>query len=194
MRAALATLALLAATSALAQDRNAGLVPDEMGEAMWIDLVEFDEPPIFLPAHLGSNQARYRMTISGINCHEYVFRIDHRRRGPVEGTVKMRNKCGNASSRGYTEAHFRASEAELAQLVSTMADQRMFEIYPQYWSFADDEIICVDGNELVFERLDADGYRYSSANAQCGAPSGMLRAALQVIDMADVEDARALVQ
>ena len=57
-----------------------------------------------------------------------------------------------------------------------------------------DEYICIDGEEMAFERANADGYRLAAANAQCGAPSELLQVARKIIELAGAKRALRLLE
>jgi hypothetical protein len=159
-------------------------------------MAEFDEPAFDAEDALGGNSARYRLSITGINCREYVIRVDLARSGIVRGSASYRNKCGRtAGARSQvTFDDFRAREAEFVELVDAIRSAGLFQKPHEVWTLVDPQTICVDGNQLLFERLDQEGYVTSAANAQCGAPAGMIEAARIMIDMADAEEAEILLR
>jgi len=75
-----------------------------------------------------------------------------------------------------------------------MVAARLWTIYPEHWVNSDGNSICIDGEQLVFERTDSNGYRFSEANAQCTAPSALLNVATEMIRMAQIPIAERLLR
>jgi hypothetical protein len=79
---------------------------------------------------------------------------------------------------------FSVPPADLAALNDLIAESKLWQIYPQYWVNTSSGTICIDGVEVIMERVEQRQYRFSEANAQCTAPSSMLKVAAKMIDLA----------
>lgn len=90
-------------------------------------------------------------------------------------------KCGRDES--YASHEFRLRPIEVGRLMTAFEAARLWQIYPQFWDVPKD-YICIDGEELIFERARIDGYRFAEANAQCEAPAKVVEAARLFIHLA----------
>jgi hypothetical protein len=164
--------------------------PAEMEDNVWINLAKFREPNLFTESD-SSFQSRYRLSISGISCTSYVIRIDERVGGKLTGKVNSRNKCNNEPAELRS---FRPSVDDFVELKSRIDAANMFKFYPEVWTKDVEDLICLDGNMLVFERRSSDGYAVSSANAQCEAPAQLHAVAQQFVKMSGAKGASGLLR
>src|SRR5690606_625905 len=155
-------------------------------------LVKYREPPLWTANALGRNRSRLRLTIDGINRLRIFVRIDERREGVFEGTYLAEWK-GNRRTFGKDQRSFRVSRAEMERFLGEAARAGILVQPRQGWVTPDD-VICIDGEEVLIERVDANGYRAAGAHAQCAAPMEFLRAARQIVEFADADDAMSLLQ
>jgi hypothetical protein len=81
----------------------------------------------------------------------------------------------------------------MAELRGLFAPARLWSSQSQVYGMSD-EYICIDGEEMAFERANADGYRVAAANAQCGAPSELLAVARKIIELAGAKRALRLLE
>lgn len=165
--------------------------PPEVKGVTWIDLNKFDEPSFIAPNALRDYRVRYRLSITGIVCTEYVIRIDEKENGVGRGTMSKRSRCPGRGPE-YTVQSFRVSEQKMQEFRADIVKAKLWELFPEFWGSQDD--ICVDGEELYFERLNVYGYRISLANAQCTAPRELLEVAKQFLLLAHQPDAIRLLQ
>ncbi|MDR2857248.1 MAG: hypothetical protein LBV50_05310 [Novosphingobium sp.] len=168
---------------------NPKILPPELDDRIYLPIEDLDEQALWLPRTLGSYHTIYRLTISGIACQSYTFRINEFANGRAIGTAKRWNRC--KSDEPYEQRNFRIRAAELRNLKQQFVKARLWDIHPQFWQSPDDEI-CVDGEEMVFERLGLEGYRIAQANAQCEAPAKLIAAARMLVALANERRALAL--
>ena len=173
--------------------KTSNYFPSEVDDEVWIDLSQVDEPSLFNSRAIKDHKSRYRLSISGISCVEYVIRIDESHAGRLNGIVKHRNKCKRT---GIVDEHaFFPSRIEFAKLEELIEAAGMFQHYPEFWVSSDEEdTICLDGNQLLFERRILQDYRISMANAQCTAPVELHQVAQQFVAMSGENDAGSLLQ
>jgi hypothetical protein len=149
----------------------------------------FREPPLWV-AYAGQGyRSRIRLTIAGILKSKASIRIDERDNGRLTGHlvfVRLDNK-GHPRERNATP--FRVSRAQWGALRQAVERARLWNIYPEFYGYGEGgELICIDGMQLIFERVDSNGYRFSTANAQCNAPEAVRRAAAEMIEISGAED------
>lgn len=185
---ALLVTILLCPSTAFAES---GFFPPEVKGETWIDLGKYDEPPFLDEGAVRGFRTRYRFSVTGIMCTEYVIRIDERKNGTVKGTLAKGSRCPRDGF-SYTVESFRVREDQMQDLKDAIAEAKLWELFPEFWGRPDD--ICVDGEQLNFERLDGTGYRISLANAQCGAPRNLLKVAEQFLLLAHQRDALRLLR
>jgi hypothetical protein len=183
----LAALTVLFSVTPLSATTEASLFPPEVATEVWIDLKKFAEPSLFQQDRLIGYKSRYRLSIFGINCTAVVIRLDERVNGRITGIVKYRNRCNRQTVRARNlpqDWTFSVAPTKVDELRKATANAEMYEFYPEIWSMADANDICIDGEQLVFERHDERGYRISMANAQCTAPAKLLVVAETFIEIA----------
>jgi hypothetical protein len=182
--AALFALAMaLGGASPEPEPRGAGMLPPEIASQFSPGyLAGFGEPPLWRPEALRHYRSRVRLTINGILYTKISIRIDERANGWLEGHVAFVDPRDRESPDGLTERYFSVSRARFDTLQRAFQRANLWHLYPEFYPMTGDNI-CVDGMELIFERADANGYRFSTANAQCTAPGAMLQAAATMIDI-----------
>jgi hypothetical protein len=168
--------------------------PADFEDEIWIDMARFEEPQLHTDGALNGFASRYRLSLSGINCEEYVIRIEESAGGQVRGWVKDRNKCKPGPEGDIGVRRFLAGRDDLRELDALFDAAKMFELYPEFWELTDPDAICIDGNQLVFERRNAAGYRISTANAQCTASLEMIEATRKFIALAGEDSAEGLLR
>jgi len=190
---ALAFIFSLGACASTGGAPHSGFFPEEFDENIWIDIKRYNEPKLHSDKAIGRYTARHRFSISGVACREYVIRLDVLNNGGGRGKIKTRDRCKNRFL--IDEKRFFASSEEVKQLQSLITDAGLYEFYPEFWEFTDEEdTICIDGMQIILERRDHKGYGVSIANAQCTAPSEVLAIAQKFIDLAGDKRANRLLQ
>ncbi len=182
MKAFLILPTLLLATPAFG---HAPMLPPDLADKINLsdDVADVGEPPLWHQKALGHFQARYRLTIQGVRCIAYTIRLDERTDGKVLGTVKSWNGCKQDAP--YEQRGFHLKAEQMGELKAAFAKAELWEISPQFWQFRDPKDgICIDGEEMTFERRDGAGYRVAQANAQCEAPCILVLAAQKFITLA----------
>jgi hypothetical protein len=162
---------------------------------------EFREPALWTANALGTRRSRLRLTIVGIAYLRISIRIDEDVNGRLVGRAKVvdthtRPGYGRHSNSGRLSRRpgvFSVSRARMAALQAAMDRAQLFRINPQYWVLVDPDMICVDGEEMFFERLDARGYHFANANAQCTAPTELRDVARMMLALAGERDLSYLV-
>lgn len=157
--------------------------PKDYSEEIWIDLARFGEPKLHLIETLERFNRRYRLSMSGVVCTEFVIRIDEKNNHRVSGLVKKYNRC-NRSSR-IERRYFSAKPYEIEGLQKEIDDAAIFKFYPEFWVSTDKDSICIDGIQLVMELLDATGHKISVSNTPCTAPAKVRAIASKFVEIAD---------
>jgi hypothetical protein len=178
----LALLALGGCASA-----NTPMLPPQLhDEPNWFR--GFGEPPLWTPKAAVGYRQRVRLALFPVLRQEVAVRIDTDASGRTSGSFTRMEWV----ERGWEVAErrrFSVSPARLAALDDAIERAGIWKIQPEFWQTPEGEI-CVDGVMMIMERVDARGYRFSEANAQCSAPGPMLNLAAQMIALANPSDAK----
>lgn len=158
----------------------------------WPDqlLLRHREPPLWPVQALDGYLSRLRMSIEGINRLKVIVRIDQSRSGQGRGTY-VEYWTSDRGTKLRQERNFRVSPSEMKALFALASSQSILTQPRQSWTLSEDTI-CLDGEEVLIELADADGYRAAGANAQCTAPRGFTMVAEQILDLAGANDAKRL--
>jgi len=176
----------------ITQPRDA-FFPEKFEKDIWIDMAVFKEPKFHDDEALEGFFERYRLSMSGVSCQEYVIRTDALAGGGTRGWIKQRNKC-KRGIKPYEIRRFSLTSEEMKNIKEAAAVAGMWQLYPEFWVSKDEAAVCIDGTQLVFERRDDKGYRMSAANAQCTAPSKVRAVAQKFIDIASAKTAQRLLE
>lgn len=176
-------LSAVAPTATMSRTRAPAMLPPDMSQFSAHYLDGFGEPALWPPGAMRGYRTRMRLTISGILYTKIAIRIDQGATGRLSGHLALVDRHDHENPDGRAERDFPVSRAQFAQLQRTVAAARLWRHHPEFWQFTDDSNICIDGMELIFERIDADGYRFANANAQCTAPPDLLRVAEMFVDI-----------
>jgi hypothetical protein len=189
--ALLVALALSVAGCATAESDGLGVLPPDVG---WDSafLLKHGEPPLWTDGALMRNRSRLRLTIDGVNRLRVIVRIDEPRAGVFEGTYLAEWK-GDRRTFVRDRRSFRVPRADMERFLGEAASAGILVRPRQGWQISDD-VICLDGEEVLIERVDADGYRAAGANAPCTAPPEFLLVARQIVEFADADNAMSLLQ
>jgi hypothetical protein len=187
-----AILASMAWTAAGGRERAPAMLPPEMPSRLFFAhyLEGFGEPALWPPGAARRYRTRMRLTIRGIRYAKIAIRIDQGATGRLSGHLSLVDRHDHEDPDGRSERDFPVSRAQFAQLQRAVAAAPLWRHHPEFWQFTDDSNICVDGMELIFERMDAEGYRFANANAQCTAPPDLLRVAETFIDISGERSVR----
>lgn len=183
-----AALALPTAISAARADPRPAMLPPEIAsqfEASFLD--GFGEPALWRPEARRGYRTRIRLTLAGVLIERVSMRIDERANGRLEGHLVFLNPRNRQVPHGRTESSFRVTRAQFDALRQSFERARLWSIYPEFHPITE---VCIDGTEIIFERTDAEGYRFSDANAQCAAPYAMRQAAETMIDISGAHRVR----
>lgn len=182
------SLTVLATCCVLLMGNRPSIYPPELAKQIWTDISAFDEPNFYQPGALTGFRSRYRLAISGISCRSYVIRIDERLSGKIRGTVQSRNRC-KTDNPDEQFHQFSVNRSSMDELLLAFETAKLWEFYPEFWNSKDPQDICLDGEELIFERLNLVGYGFSTANAQCTASPLLLDAARKMILLSSEKNA-----
>jgi hypothetical protein len=176
--AMLAVFAALTATPALAASAPP-LFPDEVRKAGddWT-FPQFHEAPIWTPAGRSGSMQRIRMFIQGVRIGSWMIRLDQDSSGQWRGYFREHDGHELLALHRFT-----VKEADLAELLALIARAKLWSIYPQFY-VGDSKEICLDGETVVLEKVDRDGYRYAEGNAQCTLGPAQRAVAAKLLDMA----------
>jgi hypothetical protein len=183
-------LAIPAAQPAHAQ-RIAMLPPDV--DDGWTSgfMAVFREPPLWTAEAGKGYRTRMRVSLMAHVDVMVALRIDARDDGRLEGTaIVVRRGRGAGQVRDRRVVRYRISPVQMAEL-----DRRATAL--DLWKFPRGGFegeACIDGLEMVFERVGADGYRYTHANAQCTAPAGLRAFTTAWLEIAGVREFRSWLQ
>ena len=145
-------------------------------------LVGAGEPPLWTSVALQGFRSRWRVSIRGIARDRIIVRIDETSRGSISGTY-IRYWKGDHRTDLRERRSFRVTRKQLAELQALAKDRQILTAPRQGWTLTDDEAMCLDGEEVLIEAVDAQGYRAAGANAQCTAPAGLLDVAAKIIQL-----------
>jgi hypothetical protein len=186
---ALVALAMAFAMPALAQ--AAGPLPPDLADGYVSNfLAMFRETPLWVPGAGNGYRSRIRVSLMANTDTQVSLRIDERPDGTLRGTavtVERGSQMWQARDRELTR--FRVTRAQMDALERMLTDATLWERHPEYWGSAGE--VCSDGLEMIFERVDANGYRFAEANAQCSATPALLRAARKWTEIAGMRYFRA---
>jgi hypothetical protein len=143
-----------------------------------------NEGPIWPPAASEGYQRRLRLFLFPPRPQRVAIRIDTDSSGETKGYVIRVKDEASGGWRVVQEQTFSVKPADLMALNDLIARSKLWQIYPQHWVNTDPNTICIDGMQVMMERVQDRQYRYSEANAQCDAPDAMLKVAAKMIDLA----------
>ena len=174
-----------------AEARRGDMLPPEVASQFDASILEgFGERPLWVPEAGRNYRSRIRFTIVGILYTRMSIRIDERRDGSLEGHIAIVGRRDRLDREDPVRHGFSVSRVEFETLEQNIRQARLWEIYPQFWVMSDPESLCIDGMELMFERVDSSGYRFAHANAQCTAPDALKEVAATIVDIAGVPHVR----
>ena len=184
-------LSACAAGASPGEAGRASMLPPEVASQFDTSILEdFGERPLWVPEARSGYRSRIRFTIAGILYTRMSIRIDESLDGSLLGHIAIRRRRDRIERDDVVRHRFRVSRDEFEALQRDIQQARLWTIYPQFWGMADPESICLDGMELVFERVDASGYRFATANAQCTASRAVKQVAETFVDIAGVPHVR----
>ncbi len=162
------------------------MFPAGIAKSVWWDDLIDDEPILWRPGGQDRFKSRIRLSISGIVRNKVLIRIDEKANGDGIGRIAVVRRAGRWPRSNDLVADidrtFRVPASRMALLRERIAAAKLWTAGPEeHWIVKDD--ICLDGEQLVFERRDARGYRFSEANAQCTAPPAVLDVARTIIEL-----------
>lgn len=189
----LAALALLAASATAAPAGREPFPPEVARQFGEDQFLLFQEPALWRPEARQSFRSRLRLMVVGIARRQGSIRIDERANGRLEGHLEIIELSDPASVRSRVERRFRVTRAQMESLRAAIDNAGLFRIHPQFWSLTDPDAICMDGMVMAFERVDAQGYRFGTANAWCDAPESLRQVARLMVDISGGHRLRFLV-
>ena len=186
--AGLAVAAALSATPALGAPAPP-LFPDEVLKAgAALEFPQFHEAPFWTVAGRAGSAQRIRMFIQGIRIGSWMIRLDQDSAGQWRGYFR-----GHDGQDLLPLHRFTVNDADIADLQVLFAKAKLWSTYPQFFVTGRDEI-CLDGETIVLEKVDRDGYRYAEGNAQCTLGPAQLAVAAKLLNMAHHPELRNLLQ
>ncbi|GGY92403.1 hypothetical protein [Novosphingobium colocasiae] len=139
------------------------------------------ENPLWVANGLGPYVSRWRMEISGIKRDKLIIRLDEHSSGKVSGTY-IRIYKSNRALRLREKRGFAISRPAFEALKSEAAQKGILNLPRQGWELSSDpETICMDGEDVLIERVDARGYYATGGNSWCSAPAYFLEFAARII-------------
>ncbi|MGN6819472.1 MAG: hypothetical protein ACTHJR_12450 [Sphingomonas sp.] len=177
-----ALAASLAVSHPVAVQARKMFPPGPAASVWWDDLID-DEPVLWRAGGLDGFKSRFRLSIAGIALQRVLIRIDQKANGEGVGRIAIVRRAGRGRDLvADVDRTFLVAARDMAALHEAIVVAKLWTTGPEeHWVVKDD--ICLDGEQLIFERADADGYRFSEANAQCTAPPAVLAVARQMIDL-----------
>jgi len=119
-----------------------------------------------------------------------AIRIDTKASGETTGYFTLVRPSHNERQPEIRERRtFTVTASDLATFNQLIDESMLWRIYPQHWVSSEAQIssgtVCIDGVQLIMERVTDLGYRYSEGNAICpGVPLRALQLVDHMIDMA----------
>ena len=163
------------------------MLPPELheDEADWgRSLALPNERPIWLPETAGSYQRRLRLFLFPPRPQRVAIRIDTYSSGETTGHLIHVSDQPSGGWRVVHEQIFSVRPSDLVALNELIVQSKLWQIYPEHWFDNDPNAACIDGVQVIMERVEDRQYRYSEANAQCTAPDAMLKVAAKMVDLA----------
>ena len=161
------------------------LFPDEVYSAGGSSYPErFGAEALWPPAARSDYRQRIRVFIGGITVASWSIELDEKEDGRGVGVLREHDGHKIISTH-----RFRVSKNDFDELALAATQAKLWDIYPQFFvRNAVPNEICVDGMMLVFERVDATGYRYAEGNAQCALGQAQLAVAAKLMTIAGRPD------
>ena len=176
-RIAVTGTAVVAASAMASEPRPSRMLPPEIARQFSpASLVDFGDPPLWRPGAGRGYRSRIRLTIAG----RVMIRIDERASGQISGHLIQLTRAGEREPLERSVQGFRVTRAEHDLLRQAVQQAGLWNIHPQFYY---SDAICIDGIRLIFERVDANGYRFSTVNAQCDATVELIRVAETIVDI-----------
>ena len=161
------------------------IFPADVADSVWWSDLAQAEPPLWRPTDLNGHKMRIRLSIAGISTLRIVVRIDEDLRGRFKGRALLVKTRGGQPA-DISEFPFAPTQEQMDELRAKIGAAKLWSLYPEHWINDD---ICVDGEQMVFEKVDQQGYHFSEANAQCTAPAALLEVGRLMIRIARVPEA-----
>jgi hypothetical protein len=195
-RSGLGLLAFLMATAPTAHAEPAAAadltspLPPEVDDG-WLSgfLRAFREPPLWVPGAGNGFRSRMRLSLLAHTGVLISLRIDEREDGRRLGTAVIVTNQGHGRSRDVQR--FGVSRRQWEGLQRQLDSVGIWRFEHGIWG---QDVACIDGLVMIFERVSGEGYRSSQANAQCTAPPALLQAADRWMEIADVDYFRSWVR
>ena len=145
-------------------------------------LNSFESRPLWTDEADDGYIERYRFTYFGILTTSLQIGIDRKANGKafLYAEVRRRNSA-------IERKRFWLSQRDFSEFKKASDDSGLWGAHPEFWVFKNENDICLDGMEVLLERLDADGYRFSNANTSCTSPAGMNRLAEKMVELAHLK-------
>jgi hypothetical protein len=192
--AVLATLAVPAPAS-VAPAAEHSLYPKEVMAAAGDEGAPFArmrEIPLWTPQAARGFKQRIRLIVGGFANRIVMIRIDETAGGRRIGYVRVvlpRWAQGAGDEPTIVDDGFGVRDADYKELLELIDKSDLWTIYPEFWVLKPSSgEICIDGEPIVFERVNAQGYRYSEGNAQCTLAPKQLAVAAKLIQMSGQRD------
>lgn len=181
----LTVLPALFALSSQSADAQRMFPPGIAASVWWPDLID-DEPILWRADGQAGFNTRIRLSISGLAWQRVLIRIDEKANGEAIGRVALVRPANvwprSTDLIALSDRVFRVSASDMTVLRERIAAAKLWSLGPEeHWGSGDE--ICIDGEQIVFERRDDTGYRFSEANAHCTAPPALLTVARMIIEL-----------
>jgi hypothetical protein len=160
------------------------LPPELHDEDLARNLVLPNEPPLWPAVAADGYQRRSRLSLFPPRAQQVAIRIDTNSSGETIGHVTLVKWQPKGRLHITQDRTFPVSSADVVALNNLIAESKLWQIYPEYWVNTPSGTVCIDGVEMIMERVEQRQYRFSEANAQCTAPLALLRVAAKMIDLA----------
>lgn len=179
-----------ASCAATSSSKREALFPPEVAGEVWDEkLAGHREIPLWTKDALAGYQTRIRLSVSGIVLSKVAVRLDQLSDGSARGQVSFVELRSRTRILATSRRRFRVSKAEMQELNALVENAALWKSYPEFWVLKDDEAICLDGMQVILERVDARGYKFSESNAQCTTPPPIKAVAKKIIALANAKRA-----
>jgi hypothetical protein len=148
-------------------------------------LRRFGSTPLWTTNALHGYEARYRLTIYGISLYSYQVTVDRKLGGATSFLAKIAYRNELIENR------------RIAWRTAAYEDFQSVVMAAHPWDVPDDkwvtpkrkDEICLDGTEVILERLDRRGYAICQGNLSCDAvPEGVLALFSTMIRIAQLKN------
>lgn len=140
-------------------------LPEDLDEYEWA-FAHMKHPRLWQPSAADGYRQRLRLVVAPtIMFFKFSVSLDQDQQGQTVGKyVRYDRRIGAITE----ERRFNVPAGDMAALDKILAEKKILNDPREFWRRKDDaDRICLDGVEVILERVTADGYSFSAANVSC---------------------------